>query len=792
MIRSISPYVRRRAVWLATAAAFAASSGQVHAAAAAAADAGASGIQLEEVIVTAEKRSENLQKTPISVSVLGGDALAARHVASLVDLGDGAIPSLKVAPFFSRPGALIMNVRGIGVLSDSNQPARDQGVGVYVDGVYLGRPQGLGSALYDIDSIEVLKGPQGTLFGRNTEGGAVNIVTKKPSGKFKLSATAGAGNYNYYKSEIHLDLPAVADFAFKLDGVITARDGWVKNPLANADKFGGFNKRGVHAGVMWTPTANFDAEYAYDNSRDATTTLYQQLIAPGSLILAKAATIQSSRASVANVGVPEQPSIGSTWGHRLTLDWKVSDAITLKSISAYRDLAQGQYDNGSASVTMISPTGNFTGFNFSRYSLAKFKQNEYSQEFQIIGETSQIKYVAGALYYREHVEDNAQAFATNQFTDAVGSNYTILSLDYAAQRIDRASRVTTVSEGVFGQATYTPSIADNALHLTAGGRWTRDKKDGQLFIINGALPSVNGVSAPRALDASRSRFDPLVNLSYDVNRDVMLYGKWSTGYKSGGANSRSLFYTAFSPETVSMFEAGAKTQFFDNRARLNLAVYTGTYKDIQLDFSAQYQQTDPLTGKLLTTLRTTTETTNAPGEGKLRGFEADFTFAATENLTLSANYAYNKVEIPATKNPFPQSNGILITVPIPIYQVYTPENSASASLDYDRPIGSLKLMAHLDANYDSGFYANYTDVAYDPVTRAVTVPQPKGDKSFVVNARLALGDIPAGDGHATISIWARNLLNEEHLLVKSTSVTAGVMGFFNEPRTYGIEFNVKM
>ena len=792
MIRSISPYVRRRAVWLATAAAFAASSGQVHAAAAAAADASASGIQLEEVIVTAEKRSENLQKTPISVSVLGGDALAARHVASLVDLGDGAIPSLKVAPFFSRPGALIMNVRGIGVLSDSNQPARDQGVGVYVDGVYLGRPQGLGSALYDIDSIEVLKGPQGTLFGRNTEGGAVNIVTKKPSGKFKLSATAGAGNYNSYKSEIHLDLPAVADFAFKLDGVITARDGWVKNPLANADKFGGFNKRGVHAGVMWTPTANFDAEYAYDNSRDATTTLYQQLIAPGSLILAKAATIQSSRASVANVGVPEQPSIGSTWGHRLTLDWKVSDAITLKSISAYRDLAQGQYDNGSASVTMISPTGNFTGFNFSRYSLAKFKQNEYSQEFQIIGETSQIKYVAGALYYREHVEDNAQAFATNQFTDAVGSNYTILSLDYAAQRIDRASRVTTVSEGVFGQATYTPSIADNALHLTAGGRWTKDQKAGQLFIINGALPSVNGVSAPRALDASWSRFDPLVNLSYDVNRDVMLYGKWSTGYKSGGANSRSLFYTAFSPETVSMFEAGAKTQFFDNRARLNLAVYTGTYKDIQLDFSAQYQQTDPLTGKLLTTLRTTTETTNAPGEGKLRGFEADFTFAATENLTLSANYAYNKVEIPATKNPFPQSNGILITVPIPIYQVYTPENSASASLDYDRPIGSLKLMAHLDANYDSGFYANYTDVAYDPVTRAVTVPQPKGDKSFVVNARLALGDIPAGDGHATISIWARNLLNEEHLFVKSTSVTAGVMGFFNEPRTYGIEFNVKM
>jgi iron complex outermembrane recepter protein len=133
---------------------------------------------LAEIIVTAQKREENLQETPISISVFGGDDLENRHVQSLLDLGDGAIPSLRIAPFFSRPGALIINVRGVGVLSDSNQPARDQGVGVYIDGVYQGRAQGLGTALYDVANIEVLKGPQGTLFGRNTEGGAVNIVTR--------------------------------------------------------------------------------------------------------------------------------------------------------------------------------------------------------------------------------------------------------------------------------------------------------------------------------------------------------------------------------------------------------------------------------------------------------------------------------------------------------------------------------------------------------------------------------------------------------------------------------------
>ena len=182
---------------------------------------------LGEIIVTAQKRSENLQSTPIAISVLKGDDLANRHVQSLLDLGDGAVPSLKVAPFFSRPGALIVNIRGVGVLGDSNQPARDQGVGVYIDGVYQGRAQGLGSALYDIENIEVLKGPQGTLFGRNTEGGAVNIVTKKPSGQFKLNATVGYGNYNSHKGEVHLDLPEFANISVKVDGILTTREAFV-------------------------------------------------------------------------------------------------------------------------------------------------------------------------------------------------------------------------------------------------------------------------------------------------------------------------------------------------------------------------------------------------------------------------------------------------------------------------------------------------------------------------------------------------------------------------------------
>lgn len=759
-------------------------------------------VALEQVIVTAEKRSENLQNTSIAISVLTGKGLEDRQVVSLADLGDGAVPSLKVAPFFSRPGALIMNIRGIGVLSDSNQPARDQGVGIYVDGVYMGRPQGLGTAMYDIANLEVLKGPQGTLFGRNTEGGAVSITTKRPTGEFGLVAKAGVANYSGYSAEMHLDLPAFAGVAVKLSGVVTGRNGWVSNPLASASDFGGVEKRALRARALWRPTDTFSVDYAYDTAFDSTTTLYGQLLTrstyPTALKTLAANVVQANRAKVASIGTTQQPSDGNTWGHRLTAEWKAMPSLTLKSITAYRDLKQGQYDNGSVATSpgAFNATGNFQGVNFGRYSLATFNQLQFSQEFQIIGDLPRLKYVAGALYYHEKVSDDARTFTTNTSTDAAGTGSTIINNNLVSfSAIARASKVNTNSTGVFGQATYTPPMLDDALHVTLGARWTRDEKVGQLFLVNGALPVVNGVAAPRNLNASWKRTDPLVNVSYDVTENSMLYAKYSTGYRSGGANSRSLVYLPFDPETVTMYEIGSKNEFFDRRLRVNLAAYTGEYKGIQLDFSGQYVGIDPVTGQLITTLRTTTETINAPGTGRLRGFEADGAFAVNENLTLSANFAYNKVKIPATLNPFPQNvSGVLrpITVPIPIYQVYTPEKSGSIAMDYQRPFMGAKIVAHLDANYGDGFYANYTDVAYDPTTRAVTIAQPKGDSSFIVNGRISLAEIPAGDGKAALSLWSRNLFNEAHVFYRSFSDLQGESGFYNEPRTFGFEVSVKM
>lgn len=750
---------------------------------------------LPEIMVTAQKRTENMQETPISLSVMRSEDLVNRHVTSLLDLGDGAIPSLKIAPFYARNSALIVNIRGIGVLSDANQPARDQGVGVYIDGVYMGRAQGLGTALFDVENIEVLKGPQGTLFGRNTEGGAVNIVTKKPSGEFHMNATAGVGNFGSYKGEMHLDLPSFNNIALKIDGVVAHRDPLVKNPLAGAEGFNQYDKQGLHVEALWSPTPDFSADYSFDISRDESTSLYLNLVAPGTNTQAALGTIQPNRVRTANVGVPEQPSVGKVHGHRLTLEWEASPDLSIKSISAYRKLTQDQWDNGSAATTLSATAaalaangGGFTNLPFSRYSLAAFWQNQWSQEFQAIGEIGRVKYVAGALYYREKVRDNAQAFYTNQFTNAAGSTYALRQIDYGAQALDRASHVTTNSIGAFGQATWTPALMNDAVHLTGGLRWTRDSKKGALTIVNNALPvDRNGVAGAIGFDDSWQRVDPMVNLAIDLSKDVHVYGKWSTGYKSGGANSRSQEYDAFGPESVSIFEIGAKTEFLDHHARFNIAGYAGTYKDIQVDFLRPFE-----TGGIRTT-RTTLSTINAPGTGGLHGIEADLTVNPFAGLTLSASYAYQYVRIPATVNPYPNAAGVVSGIAVPIYQTYTPTHSASGAIDYELPLDDFTIRAHLDGNYDDGFYVSATDPVYAGPNNAANIYQPKGEKAFIVNGRLSLADIALGSGDAKMSValWARNLFNEQHLFYKSLSPSSGLNGFFNEPRTFGGEMNIR-
>jgi len=718
-------------------------------------------VALGQVVVTAQKRETNLQQTPISVSVVDAEALKDRSAISLGSLADGSIPSLRVTPFATRSSALNIGIRGIGASGDANQPARDAGVGIYVDGVFLGRSQGLGSMLYDVDRIEVLKGPQGTLFGRNTEGGAVSIVTKAPTGEFGGSVTAGVSNYSGYNSALHLDLPKVGDVSFKLDAVQAKRGGTVDNPMQGEKDFNSYDKRGARLSALWQPSDAFSALYAFDRSFDATTPYYTQVLVAGPYLspLQKAGASQDRRDS-AILGGPQQDNIGRTSGHLLNLSWALADNLELKSISSYRELEQGQFDMGL--VDAISAYGG-AGTPFGRYSLAQVYQHQYSQEFQLIGNTSQVQYLVGAFYYHETAGDNAQT--PNMMVWGPGGNsYTLnpatnpLNLDTV--RIDRASKAWTDSLGLFGQATWTPASMEK-LHLTAGGRYTKDDKNGILYIVNGAGTHLS-------FDDSWSRFDPMVNIAYDLGESAMVYAKYSTGFKAGGANSRSTTYTAFDPEEVAAYELGFKSQFWGNRARLNLALFDSTLSHKQVDFTLPF---DPNSGET----RTTMVTTNALGDATSRGAELEFSVMPVDNLTVSFNHAFTDADALTAIDPF--GAGLEVSV----QPLLAPRNASSLAIDYLVPFANYSaLKFHLDGNWSDGFYTSEYD-------------QTLTDSSFVVNARIALVDVPLDDKGATMnfSLWSRNLLDEEHLFYKLNNAALGQTGIFNDPRTFGLDVTVR-
>ncbi len=713
---------------------------------------------LSEIVVTAQKRETNLQRTPIAISVATAEDLDNRRIKSLADLADGSIPSLRIAPFFSRNSAFNIGIRGIFPSSDANQPARDTATGVYIDGVYLGRPQGLGAALYDIERIEVLKGPQGTLFGRNSTGGAVSIVTRKPTGEFNFRQTVGVRNLNGYSTETHVDLPTFADVSLKFDGLITKRDGTVDNPAPGQNDFNSYDRRGFHARALWEPTDTFSVDYNYDISYDATTPNYVQLesVGVGGGRLAPLMQVQSSRAEIADIGVPERLSVGNIDGHSLTMTWELSENLEVRSITSYRTLKQTQWDNGGARTAFVPNA------QFARYSIAGMNQSQVSQEFQLVGTLPHLNYVAGLYYFRETGGDYAWAPNTLQW-NATGTAFTPLAtLEAGAQSpfADRESTARAKSLAAFAQATWSPEFLDERAHFTAGARYTQDDKSGSLLQVNG-LPDTSKFSF------SDERVDPAVSVAFDVTNDIHVYAKWGTAYRAGGANSRSLTYRPFGPEVVTSREIGVKSEFWDNRARLNLAAFTTDYEDIQVDFNRNV-----LTPGVN---RTTNETVNVPGAAKIEGYEAELTVMPIEGLTLNASYAYTTAEIPSAINPF---NNVLS----PLNIVYTPENSYSIGADYVRPMNGFTVRAHIDANAADG-YRSGNSIASAPLT----------DSSFIVNGRLAVTDIGLKSGHnLELSLWSRNLLDEDHAFFRSfNSSTRFTTAMFNEPRSFGIDATIR-
>ena len=748
---------------------------------------------LVDIVVTATKRETNLQDTPIAIAVMSDEDLKKRQVQSLLDLADGGIPSLRVATFESRQTALTVGMRGI-VPGDANQPAREQGVGVYIDGVYLGRQHGLNAGFLDVQRIEVLKGPQGTLFGRNTEGGAVNIVTRAPTGEFGGRASAGMGNFGAYSGQIRIDLPEVAGFAFKIDAGLQHQDATTKNPLEGQVGWNYFHRYGGRIAARWEPTNTITADFSADLGRDQNTAFLSQLInynptnrsiatlaqivansnrLPSGFVapLPSLLKVQPDRVSTADIGVPQQPSVGKTFGVVSNIKWRPFDGIEIRSITAWRTVSDRQFDNSGGANRTPTFLPNAT---FSRYSLATLDQRQFSQEIQAVGNTDTVDYVLGLYYFNERANDTARTPNTNRW-NADGTAFSIVDpATYPLAVTARASIAFAKSYAVYGQATYTPEQLES-LHVTVGGRVTRDDKNGQLFTVNGA-------STNFTFDQRNTRIDPLVTVAWDASDTVNLYAKYATGYRAGGASSRSLNYRAFGPESVKSYEIGAKTELFDRLVRLNLAGYMMDRTDSQVDFNFFIPQTNG-------TVRNTLETVNAEGVTKIKGIEADLTVRPTDSLSFGVSYAYTDVKIPPARNTVQeQLNASLtpaVTTPVfqDVYVVYTPKHAVSGSIDFETPVGGAGAAAklHLDANYSSPSFTFDNENV-------------KNEKAFLMNGRLSLADIPmSGNGQLlTVAFWARNLFNESHIYRRSNAngPVLGDYANFNAPRTIGVEATV--
>lgn len=708
---------------------------------------------LEEIVVTAQKRTESLQDTPISISVISGEQMSARGLTGIESFAAGSIPSLRVSPIIGRTSAFNIGIRGV-VPNDASQVTRDPTLGIYIDGVYLGRVQGLGIDFLDVERIEVLKGPQGTLFGRNAVAGAISIVSKKPTGEFEGEFKVGARNFDGQNIRADVNLPAIGNVSIKLGGAYSKRDGWVENPLAGASDFSAYKKWGIRAAVLWEPVDNLSFLYNFDKSKDKTANNYGQIdrLLPGAPPLAPFFSIEPNRVRRARGGFPLEPSVGDVSGHSLNGSWDVAEDIEIRSITSYRKLDQTQYDNFAGTFFAYVP-----GAAFGRVSLAETHQNQFSQELQLVGSLPRLDYVLGAYYYREKAHDSADTPTCCTF-NADGSGYTVLpALRFGARPV-RASRVRATSHALFGQATWTPPVLSDRLHATVGARLTHDEKSGGMIAIR-------GVPSTLTFDFKSTRVDPAVTLAYDWTDDINTYVKWGTAYRAGGANTRTPNLAPFGEEELETAEIGLKSELFDRRLRANLAAYKSIYRDLQIDV------TSPVNPAL-------TETVNAIRPVKIWGFEADFTLAPARGLTLNAGYAYTNVDIPLQPSPF-------TTQIIVLNVVQTPKQAFSVSGDWDvAPVGAGMLALHMDGSYSSRFFSDAIDYTSNP-------------GYFLLNGRVAINDFRIGDGgkQASVAFWMKNITDKAYYYydfpLAGTGLANTVVAYYNEPRTYGLDFTFR-
>ena len=770
-------------------------------------------LALEEVIVTAQKKAESLQDTPISLTAFGEDQLENQGISNLGDIGS-KVPAMSIEPFPINNATLRIFIRGIGI-SDA-KVTQDPPVGIYVDGVYIARSTGTALDVAELQRIEILRGPQGTLYGRNTTGGAINMITKRPTTEaveFKQKFTVG--NRNQFTSKTSANLPISDTLAVKLSYLDTKMDGFIENTGPGGD-FGDKDVQGARIDFRWDATDWLSIDYAYDKSEmEFYNYMYQAVSGPDSdkgeaEPIKRAAEDESvysdKRFSKMATGAPFESSDTEIEGHSFIATANFEN-FQLKYIGAYRELYDASYADlgGGGGSTEYRLDSNVydgpaaTAANGGPTPLVKpvVTQDQFSHEFQISGAMfeSRVEYIVGLYYFEETAqEDNTPLH--HQLSAPITNGGGSRTVNLLSQRYD----VENEAAAIFGQATWTPNILEDRLHLTFGARHSEDTRSAVKFQIDrtyaetpSLIPGVPGtaidVSAQRGdrdfdnVEASKDFKDDSFSFvaEYDITDDINVYGKVIEAYKSGGFNTRDpqvdgnqgpasdgndygFGYTdGFDEEKVLSYEFGIKSELMDRRLRINANVFQSEYTDMQLNFILAGTVAD-------------TKVTNA-GEAEMRGFEMDVTFLFTREILFMLNYAYLDTEVTEATDPF----GNDVTDDFVFFAA--PEHSGTLVMDWtlhqaDWGRTSLNLSYNYMDERNGGSRA-------ENVERGTFLP-----KYELLNARFSVNDIPALGGLINVGFWGKNILNEEYELTAVDNlphVDRAVI--WGEPRTYGLDIS---
>ncbi|MEH6570904.1 MAG: TonB-dependent receptor [Halioglobus sp.] len=685
---------------------------------------------LEEVIVTAQKKSESLQDTPISIAAFGSDSLENKGINTLVDL-QGNVPNLQMTPHPNSATTARVYLRGVG--NSDDQITQDPSVAVYLDGVYVARNQGLAMEVGDIERIEVLRGPQGSLYGRNATGGAINFITAPPSlDSVEFKQHLSVGSDSELRAKSMLNVPLTDSLAVKLAYLHAQKDGFVDNPGSGEDRWGDKQRQAWRVDALWQATDTLQVRYGYDNSSIEDT--------PAFIAAVPLSPQQGDRPDQGSAFVEDlQANDVIASGHNLTLTWDLSDLVTLKSITAYRELENETYQDYHTDALLPTLPIFIT--------TTDSKQDQFTQEFQLLGSAldGAVDYILGAFYFDEN-----------------GASTDLTRIPIAGTDTVRDVRINNTAYALYGQATWTPEALEQRLHITGGLRWSKDERQADLIsvdsLIDGPQISRNAGGGDNAFDD----FNPSVVVAYDLTDNMNVYGKLVTGYKTGGYNVRAStverFEEGFEPEQLLSYELGLKSELWDKRVRLNAAVFFSNYDDIQINV-----QTDINNPR-------TTDVFNA-GEAEISGLELDVTAMLTESLTLNLAYGYLDAKYTEIIDP---TTGVDITDDFRF--VSTPEHSYTADLEYVFPAMAIgELTGNISYNWQDEQFSSSTTELGDYITRDYGL----------LNARLSLSDVTFAGGSLRVAAWGRNLNDEEYYL---SHFNAGVnSAMFGEPRSYGID-----